>query len=153
MSVSRSQTERGHEMPFVCQFSLFLPNRVGQLNELLGVLETEEVELAGLSVVDSSEWSVVRMIFTDPGKAREILRRHRTAFTECQVLAVVLEEPSTLGEVCKALVSAELNLHFAYPLLILREGHPVMVLHVDDFVLATGLLAKHGYTLIDHEDL
>jgi hypothetical protein len=153
MSTSTPQTERGHETPFVRQFSLFLPNRVGQLNELLATLTEEQVELAGISVIDSTDWAVVRMIFTDVGKARAILRRHGFTFTECDVLAVVLEGPETFQLVCKALLAAELNIAFAYSLLIQREKKPVLALYVDDQIMATQVLTRHGFTLLGHEDV
>ena len=153
MSTSGPRIQRGHEIPFVRQFSVFLPNRVGQLNELLGILAEEEIDIAGLSVVDSTDWAVVRVIFTDIGKARETLKRHGIAFTECDVLAVVLDEPETFHQVCKALVAAELNVAFAYPLLIQRDQKPVLAFHVDDEIIATQILTKHGFTLLDHEDV
>ena len=104
-------------------------------------------------MVDSTEWAVVRMVFTDIGKARAILSRHGIAFTESQTLAVVLEEPETFRQVCKLLVAAELNITFAYPLLLQRNGRPVLVFHVDDELVATNVLTKHGFTLLDHEDV
>ena len=140
-------------MPFIRQFSVFLPNRVGRLGELLEGLAEAEVELAGLSVVESTDWAVVRMIFTEPGKAREVLKRQGASFTESEALAVVLSEAKTLNQVLKALVSAELNVGYAYALLIQREDSPVLALHVDDHVLAVQLLTKRGFTLVDHEDL
>ena len=153
MTTSNAQTQRAHETPFIRQFSLFLPNRVGQLNELLKTLAEEEIELAGISVVDSTEWAVVRMIFTDVGKARAVLKRHGFAFTECEVLAVVLEQPQTFQLLCKALLAAELNVAYAYSLLIQREKRSVLAVHVDDHIMATQVLMRHGFTLLDHEDV
>ena len=152
MAMSRPQTQRRHEEPFVHQFSIFLPNRVGQLGELLELLDQAEVEVAGISVVDSTDWAVVRTVFTEPGKARAVLVGHRVAFTECEVLAVVLEADQALHQLCQTLVSAELNVQFAYPLLIRRDDRPVMVLHADDHVLAAKVLTKRGFRVLDHED-
>ena len=153
MSSSAPQTERGHERPFVFQFNVFLPNRVGQLSEILAFLADQEIEIAGLSVVDATDWAVVRMIFTDPDKARELLTRRHIAFTETEVLAMILEEPGTLRKACDALLGAELNVQFAYPMLIRRETKPVIVLRVDDHVLGAHVLTKHGFTVLDHEDV
>ena len=136
MVTSGARTERRHEEPFVRQFSIFLPNRVGQLAELLAVLAEADVAVAGISVVDSTDWAVVRMIFTEPGKARVVLSAHRIAFTEGEVLAAVLGQDQALHQLCKALVAAELNIQFAYPLMIRRDGCPVMALHVDDVLAA-----------------
>lgn len=153
MTMSKPQIERGHEMPFVVQFSTCLPNRVGQLAELLGYLHEAGVEVAGLCQVDSTEWAVVRLVFSDPDKAREMLNRHQVAFTECDVLAIVIDQDEALQRICKALLGAELNVHVAYPLLIRRQDLPVLVLHVDERITAVQVLTKHGFTLLDHEDL
>jgi len=56
------QTERGHEEPFSIQFSLFLANRVGQMRDLLSLLSENQIALLGCSIVDSCDWSVVRLI-------------------------------------------------------------------------------------------
>ena len=58
-----------------------------------------------------------------------------------------------LQQACEALLGAELNVQFAWPLLIHREGKPVMILRVDDHVLGAHVLVKHGFTLLDHEDV
>jgi hypothetical protein len=151
MTTSQAKTERGHASPFVRQFSVFLANRVGSLSELLALLGGAKVELVGLAVAEMTEAAILRTVFADPDKAREVLKRGAVPFTECDVLAVVLEEADTLQRVCESLVSAELNLHFAYPLLIRRGDRPVMAIHVDDHTLAVSHLARRGFTLLDHE--
>ena len=125
MAMSGPQIERAYETPFIRQFDVFMPNRVGKLCELLTLLDESKVEVAGLSVVDSAEWAVVRMVFDDPGKAREKLKAAAVAFTESDVLAVEISEAETLNKICKALVAAELNLQFAYPLFIRHNDYPV----------------------------
>ena len=153
MVTSGAQVQHGHETPFIRQFSVFLPNRVGQLSELLDMLAEEEVQVAGICVVDATEWAVVRMVFTDVGKARAMLARHGVAFTEADALAVVLDEPAAFRQVCKILVAAELNITFAYPLLLQRDEKPVLVFHVDDEIMARKVLTKHGFALLDHEEM
>ena len=122
------QTSQGYEEPFSAQFSVFLANRVGQLKELLNLMAEKAVEVLGVSVVDSSDWAVIRLVFSEPDKA-------------------------ALSEICGHLLHAEINVHFAYPLIGRRDAEPVMVLHVDDPVLATHLLTSHGIRLLGSEDL
>jgi hypothetical protein len=152
MSTSKPQTQRGREERCIRQFSIFLPNRVGQLGELLGVFTSSGVEVLGVCVVDSTDWAVVRLIFDDPDKGREVLGLHKLSFTECDALALVLADSDTLRKACGTLLLAELNVQFAYPLLIQSEGRPVMVLHVDDEVMAARVLCRHGFHLIGHEE-
>ena len=153
MAMSGPQIERAYETPFIRQFNIFMPNRVGRLSELLTTLDEAEVEVAGMSVVDSADWAVVRMIFTDVGKARVKLTGAGVAFTESDVLAVTLDDIDTLSQVCKALVAAELNIQFAYPLFLRHNNYPVLVFHTDDHVLSAQILTKRGFTLLDHVDM
>lgn len=147
------QTERGHQEPFSIQFSVFLANRVGQLRELLTLLADNDISLLGCSIVDSCDWSVVRVVTDDPNKAREKLKQRGMPFTESMILLAVLEEDDALSHITELLMRAEINLVFAYPLTIQRHNHPVMALHVDDDVLASHLLTRHGLTLLGREDL
>ena len=73
MQPKPSQTARGHEEPFALQFSVFMPNRVGQFCELLDTFDKNNIELVGISVVDSTDWAVIRMVCTDPNHTREVL--------------------------------------------------------------------------------
>ena len=153
MNANVVHTARGHEEPLAVQFSLFLANRVGQLKDLLDTFAGENVEPLGFSVVDSTDWAVIRIIFSDPNKARELLKRHGLPFTESEVLLTELIGPTALSHICGLLLSAELNIHFAYALTIRRDQNPIMVLHVDDHILAMQVLTKHGVRLLGYEDL
>jgi hypothetical protein len=153
MGTESYQTARSHEEPFAVQFSVFMPNRVGQFLEFLDALAPKDIQLVGVSVVDSSDWAVVRMIFLQPNHAREILKSTGHSFTESEILLVELISDETLREVCSHLLRGEINLHFAYPLTIRRHGNPVMALHVDDTILARDILLRHGITLVGWEDL
>lgn len=153
MMAREEQTARGHEEPFAVQFSIFLANRVGQLRELLSIFTRNEVHVVGLSIVDATDWAVVRVVFTEPDKARHILQTNSLPFTESEVLLVEVADGDALGAVCAYLLGAELSVHFAFPLTIRSHDHPVMAFHVDDWVLATQVLIRHNYVLLGSEDL
>ncbi|MHC4982043.1 MAG: acetolactate synthase [Planctomycetota bacterium] len=147
------QTARAHQEPFAVQFSVFLANRVGQLHELLEKFDERQVAVVGVSVVDSADWAVIRIVFSDPNKAREILRTANLPFTESNVMLVALASNDSLSEACGHLLGAEVNIHFAYPLTIRTDDNPVMVFHVDDLITATHVLIRHGFKLLGYEDL
>jgi len=146
-------TARGGGEPLAVQFSVFLANRVGQLKELLDTFARDRVEILGLSVVDSTDWAVIRIISSDPDRARNAMKNHPLPFTESDVLLAVLAGRDTLSRVTELLVRAELNLHFAYPLMLQSEGNPIMVLHVDDNAVATQILRRNGFALLGDDDL
>jgi hypothetical protein len=153
MSTGAFETETSHEEPFAIQFSVFMPNRVGQLGELLDLLAAKQVRLVGVSVVDSTDWAVIRMICTDANRAREVLRSSGHSFTESEVILVELETDNALREVCGHLLRGEINVHFAFPLTIRSHDNAVMALHVDDEVLARSILVRHKLTVLGWEDL
>ena len=149
----QQRTARGYEEPFTVQFSIFLANRVGQLREMLDVFLGERVHIYGLSIVDSTDWAVIRVVLSDPDKAWELLKRHSLPFTESPVLLVEIPSGDALSDVCSHLVRAEINIHFAYSLTFRSRTCPIMVFHVDDYVQATRALARHGFVLLGREDL
>ncbi len=153
MDPAPPQTARDHETPFAIQFSIFLPNRVGQLRELLDDFAEHNVHVVGVSVVDATDWAVIRLIFVEPNRGRELLKHRGQSFTETEVLLVELDDDDTLRQLCSYLLGAELNVHFAYPLTLQSHQHPVMAVHVDDHVLATQVLTRHQLTLLGNEDL
>jgi len=146
-------TSRGHEEPFAVQFSIFLANRVGQLRELLEVFDAKDLRMLGISIFDSTDWAVIRVVFLDPNKARAVLADRGVPFTESDILLIELIDDNTLAEVCDHLMRAELNIHVAFPLTFRSHGNAVMVLQVDDRVLAAHVLTRHDVVLLGHEDL
>ena len=130
-----------------------MPNRVGQFLELLDTFATKKICVAGVSVVDSTDWAIVRTIFTNPNHAREVLKTSRHSYTESEVILVELQGENSLRDVCGHLLQAEINVHFVYPLTIRSNDFPVMAFHVDDSILATQILIHQGMTLLGSEDL
>ena len=82
-----------------------------------------------------------------------MLHRHGTPFTESNVLLTQLDGGNSLSEICGLLLRAEISIHFAYPLTVRSNDRAVMVLHVDDNVLAADVLTRHKIVLLGHEDL
>jgi len=142
-----------YQPPMNLQFSVFLDNRVGKMLELLEVFDGQAVTVAGISVADATDYAVVRLLTSNSELARRLLRRRQLTFTEIDLLVVECPEPMSFAKACRVLVSAELFLHYAYPLTVQPRGHPCMALHVDDYVLATELLRKRLFTLLGENDL
>jgi hypothetical protein len=150
------QTEdgAGFERTRVPQFTVFLENRVGRLNSLVRVLEEQVGTINALSLEESADSALVRIICGDPDSGRQALKRAGFSFSETDVLAVELPKGSRqpLVSICTALLSAEINIHYSYPLLVRPRG-PAVALYVDDPTLAAQILIRKGFTLIGESDL
>jgi len=148
-----AELEFGYAPPTVRQFSVFLDNKVGKLLELLRTFdEAPSTRLAAFSIVDSSDYAVVRMIFTNADAARHILRRSQYTFSETDLIIVELGEQQCLSGACQFLLGAELNIRFAYPIM-LRGEHPAVAICVDDNHLAGQILLRKRFRLLAEEDL
>lgn len=146
-------TARGYQSPYNTQFSVFLDNRVGRLLDLLEVFEGQAVRVAALSVIDSADHAVVRLVTSHSDLARNLLKRHRLPFAEAEILVVELGEGQTMTSMCTTLLAAELNIHYAYPLLIRPRNKTAIGLHTDDQHLAGQLLRRKLFTLLAEIDL
>jgi hypothetical protein len=148
-----ADTELGYAPPTVRQFSVFLNNKVGKLLELLRTLdEASQTRLAAFAIMDSSDFAVVRMIFTNADAARHILRRSQYTFAETDLIVVELGEEQCLSSTCLYLLGAELNIRFAYPVM-LRGERPAVAISVDDNHLAGQILLRKRFRLLAEEDL
>jgi hypothetical protein len=147
-------TMRGREWPCLRQFGVFLENRVGRLNDLLRHLESDEVRVMALSIVDSVDSAVVRLIADNYERARERFDLSNFAVFECDVIGVELPDvPQPYVTVCTALLQAEVNIHYTYPLLFRRGGRGAIALYVDDIDTGLKTLSDKGHRIVTETDL
>lgn len=147
-------TARGRDWPSVRQFNVLLENRVGALLNLVRRFETTDIRIVSLTVVDLADCALTRMVLSDPERAYEVLNLGGLHFTESDLLVVQLPDSThPLLEITKALLAAELNIHYAYPLLVGPQGSPALALHVESHEAAVNTLAKQGFTLFTENDL
>jgi hypothetical protein len=150
------QTEdgAGFEPTRIRQFTVFLENRVGRLQQLVRTFEENDGRVVALSVHNSADTALVRGICADPDRGRELLTQNNFPFAEQELLAVELPKKTRhpLVLICSSLLSAEINIYYAYPLLTRPDG-PVLAIYVDDLTLAAQVLIRKGFTLIGESDL
>ena len=151
----QTQHGAGFELTRVRQFTVFLENRVGRLQMLMRALE-EGTRVAALSIEESADAALIRIICADPEIGREALRQSGFSYSESEVLAVELPVPlrgkPPLIAVCSALLAAEINIHYVYPMLV-RPNGPALILYVDDPTLAAQILIRKGFILLGESDL
>jgi hypothetical protein len=147
-------TARGRDWPSVRQFNVFLSNRLGALLEVVRRFETTDNRIVSLAVVDSADCAIIRMVLSDPERALEIFRQANLPVAESDLLVVQLPEgPQPILQICKALLVAEINIHYAYPLLLGPFGRAALALHVEDHEGAVQTLTRQNFTLLTEDDL
>jgi hypothetical protein len=142
----------GFERTHLRQFTVFLENRVGRLQTLLRALE-EVSRVVALAIEESADSSLVRLICDDPDPGRDAMREAGFTFAETDLLCVVLPKKTRhpLASICTALLAAEINIHYTYPLLTPKVQ--AIALYVEDPTLAARLLISKGFSLLGESDL
>ena len=123
------------------QLSVFLENKPGVLADVCGALAEAGVNLRAISVSDTVDHAVVRLVTTDSGLARSVLERGGALVVETDVLVLTLaNKPGALGEVAGKLSEAQVNIEYSYGSAG-GEDSGILILRVDDVEKAQKALA------------
>jgi hypothetical protein len=138
----------------VRQFSVLLPNRVGALASLVKLLRISAIEVIGLSVQDSRDATVARLVVSDPESTQSLFMEKGIPHTTCELIVISMRESGpNLLQCLDSLMVAETNIDFAYALLPGPRGHSMLAMHVEDYEFAVAVLHNSGFKLLYQEDL
>ncbi len=135
------------------QFTVFVDNKAGRLHDLLATFADSRIHIMAVSVLDSTENVIVRIVVDDPEATCAILQEHHYAYCESTLLGVELQDETHLHKVTRGLLEAEINIHYLYPFLSRPQGHSGIVLSVEDRELAAAVLSTTGITVLGQSDL
>lgn len=157
MTTSKPQPQAETETPAatpVRQLSVFLHNRVGALMALVKLLTEHRIDVLGLSLQDTTELALVRLVPSDPETAEMLFIEKGIPHAVCLVTVVELREPEkTLPHALSALLAAEINIDFSYPLFVRPTQYPLLVLHLDAPDVGAKVLSSAGFKVLAQDDL
>jgi hypothetical protein len=154
MQVDLPETTSKIGGPLVRQFSVFLPNKVGAMLEVVKLLNAHATHVVALSVSESTDAAIARIIVSDPERVEELFRENNVAFGVCELMVVELREVATqFIKILATLLMAEVNVHFSYPLLTRPNGRAALAMHVDDSECAASVLQGEGFRLLSQRDI
>jgi hypothetical protein len=140
--------------PLVKQFSVFLENKVGALLDLSRTLGEANIHICGLSVIDTADSAVVRMVVDDPGLCREVLHKAQIPHSESVLVVAELPRgPEKLDQLLRQLAAAEVNLQYTYSLMVRPHDKALLALHCDDAEYARDVLIKAGISVLGQKDI
>lgn len=137
----------------VKQFSVFAENRLGRLYDLTSLLKGNDVHIMGITVLDTTDSAIVRLIVDDPEKARELMINNDFPYVECDVLAVEVSDESQLKDVLAALFEAEINIHYIYSFIKRPDGRCALAINAEDDDVASQALATRGFRVLTQRDI
>ena len=106
-----------------------------------------------LTVLDTTDCAIDRLIVDDPEKARELMVSNDFPYSESTVLATEITDESQLSGVLAALLEAEINIHYIYSFIKRPDGKSALAINTEDLDVAAQALASRGYRVLTQSDI
>ena len=136
------------------QISVFLENRTGQLAEITRLLAQANVDIRAISIAETADYGLARMIVSDAQAASAILLSHGDILSMTPVWAVeVPDRPGGLSQLLSQLANAHVDVEYMYSLFTHREGKAYMVLRISEEEAFQKALQDAGIPIMTAEDL
>ncbi len=138
----------------VYQISVFLENRAGQFAEITTYLADNGIDIRAISIAETADYGILRMIVDDAEKATSILMQHGYLLSMTPVLVVsVPDQPGGIAPVLATMAEGNIDIEYMYSLFTHTEGKAYIVFRVGETEKFVALLASHGITPSTAEEL
>ncbi len=138
----------------VKQISVFIENKIGRLAEVTKVLSDNSVNIRALSLADTKDFGILRLIVNEPEKAQSVLKEQGYTARETIVLvAEVPDRPGGLYEVLNTFEDNNINVEYMYAFAGKREKSAIMIFRFDDVEKALKTIKKTDLKILTHEEL
>lgn len=122
--------------------------------EVVKLLTSHHVDVVALSITETTDSAIARIMVSDPELVERMFGEHGLAFGVCDMMVVELNEVAEqLPKLLGALLMAEVNIHFTYPLLTRPHGLAALAIHVDDADCAATVLNSEGFKILNQTDI
>ncbi len=134
------------------QLSVFVENKKGSLHEIADLLAKENIDLRSMCIADTSDYGIVRMITSDPERAKKVLNEAgHTANLRTVTAFAVPDVPGGLATVLSLLEENGVNMEYLYALVTKTVGKAVAVVRTDDREKTEALLSANHIELLDED--
>ena len=138
----------------VRQISVFMENKVGPLAEITTLLAQHQINMRALSVAETQDFGILRIIVEEPEKAEQVLKDNQIIFRESSVLAGLMEDrPGSMAAVGGPLAQAGIPVEYAYAFITRQADNACLILKVKEDEAAEALLEKEGIRSLSEQEL
>jgi hypothetical protein len=137
----------------VMQFSIFTANRMGRFHDLIALFSSKSVHVLAVTVLDTSETAIIRIVVDDPQAARRLLSENNFAFTESELLVVEINAATQLPELMAAFLEAEVNINYLYCFIPHPDGKSILGISVEDNEVGERVLTRHSFRVLRQSDI
>ena len=136
------------------QISIFLENKSGRLAEVTDILAKNGVNIRALSLADTADFGIFRLIVNDSQKARTVLKDNGFTLSMNEVVPVVLpDRPGGLAGMLETLQGKSINVEYMYAFVQRSEGNAVLIFRFDETDKAVETLKAAGFRILSGEDV
>ena len=136
------------------QVTVFVENKPGRISRIARILGDEGINIRAITISDMGEYGLINIISNDPEGAAEALSTDGFSVSRKYVIAIIMEDrPGGLADITEYLHGNGINLSNAYGFILQQRDRAVLILEVDDYERAEGLIRKGGFHTLTMEEL
>lgn len=136
------------------QISVFLENRKGRLWKALNILSETKINIRALSIADTSEFGILRMIVPQPNEAINILEKNNFVVQINDVIGVAVpDEPGGLDKILGILNKSDINVEYLYAFVEKKREQAMVVLKTEDINAGINALKDGNITILSSEEI
>ena len=136
------------------QLSVIVENKKGRLQAITQVLADNDIDISALSLADTSDFGVLRLIVNKPDEAKAALNESGVVVKITDVVAVVMDDaPGGVAAVLKVFLDNEISVEYMYACVGKTTGKALMVVKTDDVSSAESVLEAAGFALANPADI
>ena len=139
---------------YIKQISVFIENKQGRLAEISEVLAGKEIDIRALSLADTTNFGILRLIVDKPYEAEEALKKAGYTVSLTAVIAIGINDtPGGLSAALRVLSDNDISIEYLYAFISKREGQASVILRVDDGDRAVEVLTSNGIRFLSDKDI
>ena len=138
----------------VNQISIFVENKSGRLAEVTKVLGDEGINIRALSLADTADFGILRLIVNDSARAVAVLKSKQFTVSMTEVVAVeVPDRPGGLADILGILEQEKINVEYMYAFVQKSAGNAIIIFRFDEIEKAISTLTKEGIRILSGEEV
>ncbi|HZJ77826.1 MAG TPA: ACT domain-containing protein [Clostridia bacterium] len=139
---------------FIKQISIFVENKPGRLAEITQILAQNEIDIRALSIADTTDYGILRLIVSKPDEAVAAIKKEGLAVSANEVLAIGIPDvPGGFANAINILADGGIGVEYAYAFITPSVGNAFVIIRVEDNEKAAKTLEEKGIQLIGQKDI
>ena len=136
------------------QLSVFVENKPGRLAEITEVLSTAKIDIRAISVADTSDFGILRVIVDKPQEAVDALKENGMTVSLTNVIAVGIDDtPGAFANAMRILADAGIGVEYIYAFTSRDKGKAYIIIRADDGHAASKIMLEKGINILSPEDI